>query len=541
MNIISTLPYLDPTYTHQPIAFILNRFLKKYKIDISSSTLHQKLIAHPYFPSLLSISDVLTSINVSNQAYKIDLDTLKANYESPILIYLKIGEGLFCILNKIAGERFQIITQKGDTKWLDEEKFKEVWEGVVLDVESTDQIQTSIESDGGSYPAYLKYLAAACWAGITFYIIKNQIPELTFGLGITLLLNICGVSISWLLVLQHLNKNNLLVQQLCQSETQEGCSTVLNNKTAQLTPWLSMADAGLIYFSGNILLILFFASQPLLYLLAFAGPLFSIYAVYLQAYVIKQWCRLCMAVHVVIFCFFITSVSAVWPGFRFPAIGELVFFLLPGLVWLFVKPYIKRIKNADSYQTQYATLKYNPEVFSVLIKQQPKINIPQSLKVFSFGHLDAAHELTFVSNPYCEPCAQAHAIIDGWLNQNICFKINIIFTHSIDKNERRRKFVAHLGSVHNSGELQKVLHSWFTDSDKNVQKWADKYQLKAPPLPYHEKDLQEWLKLADVEATPIFFINGRKLPKTYRLTDIRHLITEVSLTDSESGKPMPQL
>lgn len=76
MTIISALPYLDPIYIHQPIAYILKRLLKKHRVDINSSELHQHLIEHPYFPSLLSISDVLTLINVANQAYKIDLETL---------------------------------------------------------------------------------------------------------------------------------------------------------------------------------------------------------------------------------------------------------------------------------------------------------------------------------------------------------------------------------------------------------------------------------------------------------------------------------
>jgi len=90
MHLTTFIPYLSPGYTHQPVAFIVKRFLKKQGITIDTELLHQKLIKHPYFPSLLSINDVLTDIGISNHAYQIDLETLKENFETAVLIYLKI-------------------------------------------------------------------------------------------------------------------------------------------------------------------------------------------------------------------------------------------------------------------------------------------------------------------------------------------------------------------------------------------------------------------------------------------------------------------
>lgn len=84
MNLTSVL-HLNPIYTHQPVAFIVTQFLKKQRIKINTGLLHQKLSEHPYFPSLLSISDVLTALNVSNQAYKIGLEILKENFEISVL------------------------------------------------------------------------------------------------------------------------------------------------------------------------------------------------------------------------------------------------------------------------------------------------------------------------------------------------------------------------------------------------------------------------------------------------------------------------
>lgn len=536
MNLITALPYLNPIYTHQPEAFILKRFLRRYNIKVDSDLLHQKLLEHPYFPSLLSISEVLTSLNVSNESYKIELTSLKENFETPILIHVNIGSGEFCILDKIKNDKYKILTENGESKWLDESAFKKVWEGVILNVDISDTGEEINNVSDNSYPIYIKYLSAFFLSITTFYIFQIQVLDLS--LKLLLALNTVGVLISWLLVLQHLNKNNALVQQLCESKTQEGCGTVLSSKTAQLTPWFSMAEAGFVYFAGVSLVILFFNSYSSVYLLSLLAPVFSLYAIYLQAFVIKQWCRLCMAVHTVIFLSFASSVYSYWgTTITLPSVGEVIIFLLPGLLWLFIKPYIKLLKDAKHYQAEYARLKYNPEVFLALVINQPKINIPQSLKVFILGNSEAEHELTFVSNPFCGPCANAHIVINEWLNHKINFKINFIFIHSTDKNDKKRIFTEHISGIQNQKRLEVVLHNWYIGSNKDTQKWADNHKLKPSTLLYKDESLQNWLETADVHSTPTFFLNGYRLPETYRIADIRHLIQEVPLRDSDIGSP----
>ncbi|HXH98687.1 MAG TPA: vitamin K epoxide reductase family protein [Sphingobacteriaceae bacterium] len=341
------------------------------------------------------------------------------------------------------------------------------------------------------------------------------------------------------MVLQHLNRNNVLVQQLCQSKTQEGCETVLSSESAQLTPWLSMAEAGFAYFAGLTLTLIVFDRHSAIYLLPLLAPVFSLYAIYLQAFVIKQWCRLCMAVHAVIFLSFAAAVFIHWrQTFTFPSLAELIAFMLPALIWFFIKPYITQLKKANQYHTEYARLKYSPEVFLALIKSQTKISIPQELKVFAFGNKEAVHELTFVSNPFCGPCAKAHLVIEEWLKQELDFKISIVFIHSANKDDRKRVFVEHIGGISDQELLKEALHGWFTSEVKDITKWAEQYKLQSTSVPYDEMHLQQWVEIADVDATPTFFVNGYRLPKTYRVADIRYLITEVPLHYPGTNSPI---
>lgn len=543
MNISITLPYLNPLYSHHPIGFIVDRLLKNQGIKISTNLLHQKLSEHPYFPSLLSISDVLTEIGIPSNAYKTDLDDLKQNFETAVLIPMQIEQGLFCILDKIQDGNFRVITEKGEVKWFAEEDFIKAWSsGVLLDVEHPAVPIASVKTDPKVYPGYLKSLLAICWAILTFYVLQSRLSDLNLQQVTLVMLNLSGTFVSWLLILQQLNKNNVLVQQLCQSKTHEGCNSVLNNNTAMITTWFSMAEAGFVYFAGMTLLTLFSNTYSSLYLLLFCAPAFSLYAIYLQAFIIKQWCRLCMAVHTIVILSFLIAVYNYWGGIPlFPTFGELSVFILPGLLWLFLKPYIIQLKDIKHFKSEFTKLKYNPDIFLALITQKSRINIPQSLKVFTLGNRAAEHELTFVSNPYCGPCAKAHEIIDEWLKQDVNFKINIIFIHSTDKNDRQRVFVQHIAKISDQEIFKEVIHAWFSSpGTKDISKWAEEYDLQNNELPYDEAHLQLWVNLAAIAATPTFFINGYPLPITYQLAEIRYLISEVPIEYSDTSSPILQ-
>jgi thiol-disulfide isomerase/thioredoxin len=249
-----------------------------------------------------------------------------------------------------------------------------------------------------------------------------------------------------------------------------------------------------------------------------------------------------MAVHTIVILSFLIAVYNYWGSIPlFPAFGELSVFILPGLLWLFLKPYIIQLKDGEHFKAEYTKLKYNPDIFLALISKQPRINIPQSLKVFTLGNRAAEHELTFVSNPFCGPCVIAHEIIDEWLKQELNFKINIIFIHSNDKNDRQRVFVQHIAKISDQEIFKEIIHAWFSSpGTKDISKWTEEYELQNTELPYDDAHLQEWVNLSEIAATPTFFINGYPLPKTYQLAEIRYLISEVPIEYSDTSLPILQ-
>ncbi len=292
-----------------------------------------------------------------------------------------------------------------------------------------------------------------------------------------------------------------------------------------------MAEAGLIYFTGSALSTIVFKTPILSIYFVLLAPLYSIYAIYLQAFVLKEWCRLCMGIHALVLSCFISVLvfySSLFSRIQLPELAQFAVFLLPALIWLTVSPIMKKLKDTGQLKIKYSKLKSNPELFKVLLTKQPKINIPIELKTFQLGNLEAVHELTFVSNPFCGPCAKAHQVIDEWLqNNNLDFKIVIIFSHSDHEESKNKQFVEWISGITDNGKLKSSLHHWFKLDNKDLSSWAERLNLTKTALKYDSEHLDQWMNMAEVHATPSFFINGYKLPNEYRLEDIKYLIPEI--------------
>lgn len=532
MNLSIALPFLNPVYAHHPLQFITSRLLKGNKVRFNASLLEEKLSEHPFAPSLLSISDTLSELGIVHLAFKTDLNTLAADFVRPVLVSLKLQGNLFAVVEHIEKGKVKITTEKGDIEEHTLEAFEQGWDGIVLALGvSGERLKDKPPGHQDTYPGFIRNGLWGFCLLIAVYLVQRNTASGSPAYIALLLLHFVGLGISWLLVLQHMNKTNALVLKVCTSKSLEGCGLVLNDRMATFTPWLNMAEAGLMYFAGTTSLLLFFSTPSLYFYMAFAAPVASLYAVYLQAVVIKKWCRLCMSGHGVLLLSFLIALwiyFTAYDGTVIPAISQLIVFLVPSLLWMLAKPFIKLIREGKQYKNDYKRLKANPEFFNSMLKKQQRVHIPEDIKVFTFGNLEADQELVFVSNPYCAPCAQAHAVLHSWLASGVDFKITLIFTHQSHEGDKNRQFVEFISGLGSKEEMAYFLHDWYNQEKKDVGSWAERHLLVKSHLPYESERLRQWLTMADVRATPAFFVNGYKLPSAYRLEEIRHLVSEVN-------------
>ena len=191
------------------------------------------------------------------------------------------------------------------------EEFEQKWNGLGLYIDRSEYLQE---------PFYFKHksdmllknclisLIIICVAAIFYF------TTITHNLSwnISLLANIGGIAICGLLINKNLDSTNPITHKICTFfSIQDGCSSALNSPAATIIGSLNLSKIGLGFFVANTLILL--APAPLFNtLLSFNIPaiLFSIWSVYYQKFIIKQWCILCLLSMSMIWIFFLTNINA---------------------------------------------------------------------------------------------------------------------------------------------------------------------------------------------------------------------------------------
>jgi uncharacterized membrane protein len=116
-------------------------------------------------------------------------------------------------------------------------------------------------------------------------------------------------------LIQSFDSNNPLVQVVCQTTAENDCNALLSSKAAKAfgIEWLSWSEVGFIYFAGTWLLVLFGARSSFivtaLFVINILSLPYTVYSIYYQARVAKQWCILCCTVQGVLWLEFITLIT----------------------------------------------------------------------------------------------------------------------------------------------------------------------------------------------------------------------------------------
>ena len=196
---------------------------------------------------------------------------------------------------------------------------------------------------------------------------------------------IVGIVVASLLLWYEIDKNNPVLQKVCGGITKGDCNAILTSKQAKLFSWLSWSEVGFFYFTGSLLTLLFADSaitnsmELLLWINALALP-YTIFSVYYQWRVAKQWCLLCLVVQGVLI---LGVINLVVGGFfsntldlSLPFIVKVsLSYLLPVFVWYSLKPYILSLQAAKNTKREYLRIKFNAEIYETLLKKQNGIKL----------------------------------------------------------------------------------------------------------------------------------------------------------------------
>jgi protein-disulfide isomerase len=202
--------------------------------------------------------------------------------------------------------------------------------------------------------------------------------------------------------------------------------------------------------------------------------------------------------------------------------------LLVIITWYLLKPVLIAAKAAPGYNAAYKRLLYNPETFNNLLQQQATAPDGWQQLGINIGNPNAANTIIKVCNPYCGPCAKAHPVLEEIIKHNKDINVKVIFTATNKENDRTNKPVKHLLAIaakQNWQLTEQALDDWYMADKKDYEIFAAKYPMNKEIKEQEIKlDLmRQWCEEAGIRATPTVFINGKKLPETFGINELKNI------------------
>lgn len=522
------------------------KLLKCLNISYTYTNLKLKLEEHPDYPSLLSISEVLREYGVVNYVMKTNVSTL-LTIRSPFIVQsgsTSISGYTFSVVREMdAGYVTCYDTDKGNWVRIHLDDFAAVWTGIVLVVTSK---ENAIEKGYNENQKVERRRNIFILAGAVFF------PLLTLVSGIAvifqdgrpalfpltfLVLSLIGAIVSTMLLMLELGNFNVALKKFCRSNNCGSVHTSAGNGVAGVS-WSAL---GIAYFTGTAAFMLTNGvtgklSLLIVSLLSLAASAFTIYSFYYQWRVLKKWCSLCVSVQVILLLQAFIAMSDEWLSGAGVSdipptllISLSVNYALSFFLVVVVRVLLKTEKEAAQYKVAFKQLKLNEAVFEVLSSGQKAVTENTQGLGILLGNPQAANRLIKVCNPYCGPCAEIHPEIEHLVRQYPDdLQVQIIFT-ATDNDKAAlpvRHFMA-LSELADKTLLNRALDEWYSAKEKDYRLFSTRFPV-TPDLPEHGdklKDMREWCTKMDIRYTPTIFFNGRQLPPSYQVGDLKYLLS----------------
>lgn len=524
-------------------------FLKLLDVKVNSATVDETLQNHPDWPGLLCVSDSLNKWNIPNGGGKIEPNQID-QLPLPFIAYTNNRENPLSIVTQVTDTAIQLYTKDySKAVTVNKEEFLKSWTGIYLIAEPGKQSGEKEYEKNKQKTIINSLIPASLFAllivlsifSIYIQISSNQIANTT-GVYLQYLILLTGVVVTSLLLWYEIDKTNPLLQKVCTGIAKGNCNAILTGRQAKVFSWLSWSEVGIFYFVGGLLVLLFAGSDvtntiSLLGWLNILALPYTVFSVYYQWRVAKQWCVLCLAVQAllvlgginVIANNYLTLFSALSISFL---TKNILLYLLPVLLWYVVKPYILHLQQAKNIKREYLRVKFNTEIFETLLKKQKHISVTTEDLGINLGNPNATNTLIKVCNPYCGPCAKAHPKIDKLLEETPNLKVKIIFTTPNQPEQRAYKPVSHLLAIseqgNNEGNIKLALDDWYLADKKDYDLFSTKYPMNGELAKqgYKMEAMEKWCKEMIILATPTIFLNGYQLPDAYGVEDLQFFLLE---------------
>lgn len=484
---------------------------------------------HPYKYSLYGLSQMLHTYGIESAGIKVENKNDLSQFESPFIAQL--GNN-FVLVKKNTSKEIEY-------QWRDKNIksainiFNKSWTGVVLLAECNEK---TCEPNYKEHQKALivsdleTYLLVGLVTMLLLFMYTSKYLYIDIGLSVSLLLNIIGIYIGYLLVQKQLHIYNSYADKICTFLKKGDCSNVLDSSAAKFMGLISWSEVGLSYFTSNVLLILLIPSlYSYLAVINLCTLPYSLWSIWYQKVKARQWCGLCLAVQLLLWLLFISNVALgmlYLPDFRINNIFLIIcLYTIPFLILTLTLPIIGRSRMTNIVAQEMNSFKMKDEVFVDLLKRMPYHKVDLSTSQIIFGNRNANIHITIFSNPHCNPCAYMHLKISRLLKdigEKVC--IQYMFTSFGKELDSSSQFMIAAYLNNTTEQTLKIYDEWFESGKMNRNTFIKKYTTSSNLTSAEEeyKKHRGWGEAENLHATPTIMINGYELPESYRIEDIKY-------------------
>lgn len=511
--------------------------------DVSKRQLLTRLKEHPNYGSLLSIYDTLSDLDIESVAIKCKDIKLVLLAHSKFIAQVRINESdLFTYIHVSKKDRivwYNPLNHKEENIGINQLGNYYTGYSLIINPQEiskrhneefshrVDRIQNIIDNILLlSLPTY--FLISLSWKYVT-----NSLSLWSIFFVVLLLI---GCMAGGLLLIHEYNEYNPITSNLCHKTQKLNCSAVLQSKGASV--WgLSWSVIGTSYFMGLLMSLLITSFDQGVYVLTsilmfFALP-YTLYSLFYQKVVLKQWCPLCLFVQFdIVSLFLLVQLSRSYVNIQLISAYTIItvagILLISFLLVYFIELYLKQLKAKEYYQWNLKRIKYSPSVFQKLLMDEEEIPVSTDGFGLNIGPKDAKFQILKVCSPYCGHCAHAQLSIDKLLAESDNVNLKVVFTSNPKYEGYKRTPIDTFLSVYYEGKnIEKTLTDWFESKDNNLERFN-----KQHPVSEHftERNNTNAFKMAEfcdrmqITGTPTIYINGHRLPNIYDVDDLRHVL-----------------
>lgn len=477
--------------------------------------------SHPNYPSALAFSDTLNFMGVRNDAYELD----KEYWDELPEEFIAIVDNNFSLVKKSAGQ-YSVYSDKAQT--ISKEDLHKKSTNFVLLFEKDPGTARSFTS----YQPFLYIILAL----IALY----SVITLSWYGALFNILSLAGVYISLEIFNQKFGNTSAVIGSICGdvsgNQGANSCNKIITqDKTSILG--LKFADFSLIYFTGIAVLGLFLpATSMIIKGFTFASVFAIAYSLYIQGFVEKTFCRVCLLIISLLVVQLIISVflfENLYFDVRTALLSLMLWIVLSGSV-LYLNQTLSEKEKLQKSNAKNLRFKRNYDLFKRELLEKEKIVFTDNDTFFT-GNKNAKLHLSIISNPYCGFCKDAHKIMEDLLQKYPNdISVQMRFNYSPDKqNEKLTELISDFMYTYKNkpaDDFLKLVEYWFETRDEQKIRQKTGAASKGEDLS-SLVEMSAENRNAGLNFTPIILINGYQFPDKYDREDIYYFIDE--LTEDE--------